>query len=116
MRSLKTVYSEASFMIVEFNKLKEFSKGKVEEAQGLIRSLRAEKEELEKNLAEMKKKCEAAFEEKKAAIAEAEEKAKSSGEIDELNGQIAVMQEVIDSKESEVATLKKVVVPSANHA
>ena len=47
---------------------------------------------------------------------EAEEKAKSSGEIDELNGQIVVMQEVIDSKESEVASLKKVTVLVVIHA
>ena len=88
----------------------------MEEAQGLIRSLRAEKEELEKSLSEMKEKCKAAIEEKEAAVAEAEEKVKSSGEIDELNGQIAVMQEVIDSKESEVASLKKVAALIVIHA
>ena len=43
---------------VEFNKLKEFSKGKVEEAQGFIRTLRSEKEELEKKLEEAEKKAE----------------------------------------------------------
>lgn len=95
-------------MTVEFNKLKEFSKGKVEEAQGFIRTLRSEKEELEKKLEEAKKRVEEAVAEKESAVAEAAEKAKSSEEIDELNGQIAVMQEVIDSKDKETDSLKKV--------
>ena len=53
--------------------------------------------------------------EKESAVAEAAEKAKSSEEIDELNGQIAMMQEVIDSKDKEIDSLKKVGASSRAH-
>ena len=66
-----------------------------------------QKEAIEKELATTKSALAKAEAERDKA-AESASNAANSEEIDVLNGQISVMQEVIDSKEGELASCKSV--------